>query len=682
MSDKLNENSVNDAENLEETAKVIPEGEELEINAESPKLEENDNWEFEAKAHTLDDTFIENDELVIEIPKKEFKSETRERPKAEPKATPATEQKPKKDNRNITLFLLVGIFCVIAIGALTFLGIRYYTVPATVGATATHEAENPGNIALNINGTKVTAGMYSYYYNQILTSYVTQAQQGAYELDITKDLTKQKYKDEDGKETTWQKKLDDETQKWLQQLVAFYSKGVEEGLTLTADEKKTIDDEINTVKETAKSSGLSLQEYITTTYGDYVTVATLRKSSEWYIIAQNYSRKISMDTPPTVEEAQKYYNEHKDDFLQVKFSWLPMIFTDKNKADVEKQAKKYAAKIKTADDVKKYIPKVCKDLISQYIESGQVADEETIINEIAQSSSVSLTKDNPYQYPDGIVKFLFDDKNKPGTATAVVDDQYSAVYIVLKESNPEPLKDQTYSVRHILITPGSNEEESEEEDEHSAVKEYTEEQWKAAEKQANKVYEEFKKTDKSEYQFALLAEKYSKDPGSVSTSGQGAYGGLYYKQSLGRMVKEFENWAIDKSRKYGDTAIVKTQFGYHIMFFVDAQPDYLMDCKTAVSYDKEEKFIDSYKIKKNEKILNNAIKAINSKVKKDLSANSSAQSAADNTSGDYVTPEEEEAEEEADADIALEDEDSGEATVEGEADADIEAEAETEADGE
>ena len=653
MSDKLNENSVNETEekleNQVEAAENAAPEEELEINAESPKLEENDNWEFDGKALTLDDTFIENDELVIEIPKKEASFETRERPKAEPAKKEVKDEKPKRDNRNTSIFLTIAIIGVIILGALTFLGIRYYTVPATIGATETHEVTNPGNVALKINGTKVTAGMYSYYYNQILTSYASQAQQGYYQLDLEKDLSKQTVEGEDGKKITWKKKLDDETSKWLQQLVAYYSKGVEEGITLTSEEKKTIDEEIKTVKETAEQSGLSLQEYITTTYGDYVTVATLRNSSEWYIIAQNYSRKMSTELSPTVEEAEEYYKKHTDDFLQVKFSWLPMIYNENNKNEVVKQAKKYAKGIKNSDDLKKIIPKACKALIDEYVESGQFGDADAVANEIAKSTSASVTKDNPNQYPEDIIKFLFDEKNKIGAVTTVTDDQYSAVYIVLKESEASPLKDETYSVRHILITPEDekqeDEEDEDEEDDSNALKEYTEAQWKNAEKQSQKIYDEFLKTDKTEYDFALLAEKYSKDPGSISSGGQGAYGGLYYKQTLGTMVDEFENWATDKARKYGDTDIVKTKYGYHIMFFVDDQPDYIMDCKTAVSYDMEEKFVESYKIKKHDSVLNKVVNAVIAKVKKDFSANASAQDAVDEESGNYADPEEEEAEE-------------------------------------
>ena len=34
------------------------------------------------------------------------------------------------------------------------------------------------------------------------------------------------------------------------------------------------------------------------------------------------------------------------------------------------------------------------------------------------------------------------------------------------------------------------------------------------------------------------------------------------------MVDAFENWCFDASRATGDTGIVETEYGYHVMYFV------------------------------------------------------------------------------------------------------------------
>ena len=56
------------------------------------------------------------------------------------------------------------------------------------------------------------------------------------------------------------------------------------------------------------------------------------------------------------------------------------------------------------------------------------------------------------------------------------------------------------------------------------------------------------------------------DPGSQMT------GGLYADFPQGQMVPEFDGWSFDAARKLGDTDIVKTDYGYHIMYFVSTRP--------------------------------------------------------------------------------------------------------------
>ena len=37
-------------------------------------------------------------------------------------------------------------------------------------------------------------------------------------------------------------------------------------------------------------------------------------------------------------------------------------------------------------------------------------------------------------------------------------------------------------------------------------------------------------------------------------------------------MENFLNWSVDMSRQPGDTDIVQTEYGYHLMFFVGSEP--------------------------------------------------------------------------------------------------------------
>ena len=110
------------------------------------------------------------------------------------------------------------------------------------------------------------------------------------------------------------------------------------------------------------------------------------------------------------------------------------------------------------------------------------------------------------------------------------------------------------SVRHILIQPEGGTTTS-------SGTTYTDEQWENCRVKAQQIYDAWLAGEKSEMTFIDSAKLNSKD-------GNAQEGGIYENVYAGMMVKEFNDWCFDESRQYGDHGLVKTQFGYHIMFFV------------------------------------------------------------------------------------------------------------------
>ena len=108
------------------------------------------------------------------------------------------------------------------------------------------------------------------------------------------------------------------------------------------------------------------------------------------------------------------------------------------------------------------------------------------------------------------------------------------------------------NVRHILVMPQEQDENGE----------YTDAAWIEAEQKAQKILNEWQSGEATEDSFAALAGEYSEDPGSASN------GGLYTDVYPGQMIDEFDAWCFDDARQAGDTAIVKTDYGYHIMYYV------------------------------------------------------------------------------------------------------------------
>ena len=136
-------------------------------------------------------------------------------------------------------------------------------------------------------------------------------------------------------------------------------------------------------------------------------------------------------------------------------------------------------------------------------------------------------------------------------------------------------------VRHILISPkgGTTDE--------NGTTTYSEDEWAAAEKKAQQVLDLWNNGAKDEDFFAQLAELHTEDPGSAET------GGLYENVKTGDMVEEFDAWCFDGSRKYGDTGIVKTTYGYHVMFYSGEEAQWIHECREALRSQLTSEFVNA-----------------------------------------------------------------------------------------
>ena len=117
---------------------------------------------------------------------------------------------------------------------------------------------------------------------------------------------------------------------------------------------------------------------------------------------------------------------------------------------------------------------------------------------------------------------------------------------------------KTVDVRHILLMPEGGETGED------GYPVYTDEAWAACEAEMQKLYDEWKAGDMSEQSFADYAVQYSED-------GNAYAGGIYEGVTQGYMVETFDAWCFDETRKPGDHGLVKTPYGYHMMYFVGSQ---------------------------------------------------------------------------------------------------------------
>ena len=132
----------------------------------------------------------------------------------------------------------------------------------------------------------------------------------------------------------------------------------------------------------------------------------------------------------------------------------------------------------------------------------------------------------------------------------------------------------TVDVRHILLCPegGTTDE--------NGNTTYSEAEWELCRIKAQELLDKWAAESGTEEGFAQFAMEHTEDPGSMST------GGLYTDVYVGQMVEPFENWCFDANRQYGDTGLVQTNYGYHIMYFVGAEEIWIANVSDAMIYER------------------------------------------------------------------------------------------------
>lgn len=168
---------------------------------------------------------------------------------------------------------------------------------------------------------------------------------------------------------------------------------------------------------------------------------------------------------------------------------------------------------------------------------------------------------------------------------AEVEAYFEENKAVFEENGIKKDSGKYYDVRHILIEP-----EGGKENEDGTEITYTDAEWEACRVKAQALLDQWKAGDATEESFAALAEKHSVDTGSS------ADGGLYSQLTKEtNFVEEFKAWYLDETRAKGDTGLVKSVYGYHIMYFSDSQDIWYYTAAQQMMADRVSKLIETGK---------------------------------------------------------------------------------------
>lgn len=396
---------------------------------------------------------------------------------------------------------------------------------------------------------------FSMYYNNLRNTTSQYKQYGLnlddmnMNVDFDKKLSKQTRTD-DGKTETWLEYVQEQVEKQIKSNYMYYYMAVKANdgsePDITEDQQKEIDEALENYETSAKKYGYTLSGYLTAAMGKGVTEEVFRKEAKISYIAQNYSSEYKEELASKTyddSDLDAYKDEHLADLQSVDIKLF--------ECDSEDDAVAFKKELKS--DGSNFAELASKYTDNDFDKEAYKDEAETTYKDITISTMKNLsfaiaTADDKDSEKYSGLDWLYSSDRKAGD---IKQESTSVVYVI----NPVHLSDvKTVNVRHILIKP------NDEGDTANNAKDCTEEQWNTAYDKAKSILDEYNAGEKTSDAFAALAKSNSADS---NASG----GGLYENVVPNQMVPSFNAWCFDSARKAGDTAIVKTQYGYHIMYF-------------------------------------------------------------------------------------------------------------------
>lgn len=421
--------------------------------------------------------------------------------------------------------------------------------------------------AVTANGKTYSVAEYNYYYSSFYYSYMQQSYQydsyygegygAAFTgFDYKTAPDKQYITDDNGQKMLFSDYFHQLTVNAVEQYSYFSAKAYEAGLVLDEDDYKSIEENKSNLISTAEQYGMTADELLVQQYGAGMNSYVFNNIVVEQIMAQKYQEYVNKDISDKItdEELEKQYSSNPSDYdyVNLRAFRLPVDTDSEGKSNVEEQKKK----------AEEFMGKVKDE--SSFLEAAKQADPQNFSKDVN-----SLIPNADYatlvQYlGEDAAKWSFDASRKNADMRIINTERY--IYVLFVVSSAKRNEEKLPSVRHILVSfDGEQEATDETVTNPDGSKVLTKDEASAL---AEKYLAEYKRGKKTEEKFAALAEKYSEDTASLKGGQSGTEGGLYANIRRGAFVTEFENWAYDETRKPGDTGIIETAYGFHIMYFV------------------------------------------------------------------------------------------------------------------
>lgn len=462
----------------------------------------------------------------------------------------------------IAFVSVIILVAVIAIGSLIFNGITQSGIV------------EKNTVAATIGEEKLNSVEFSYYYNDAINEMYNNAYEqysSYYELyfdsiglDMSKPLNEQQNMEGTG---TWADFFVNSALESAKSDYTIAKLAKEAGYTLPEEELNSIDNNLNNIETMATINyGTTGDAYLTMIYGHGAEKESYREYLERIALADAYYEEYYQQLTFDEKAIGDYDKEHEADFNSYNYSYSYLSYTEFRQGGTEDENGNKTYSEEENEAARKAL-KEAADMMAaaKSLDELKELSEQVEVNESSQVAVNTETNMHHNSINAALAEWLADSKRQEGDIEAIpnvtgegdeaVTNGYYVAYFESKTDNRTAMG----NVRHLLVKFEGGTEDAE-----TGEMTYSEEEMNAAKAEAEDLLKQWKDGDATEESFIELVKEHSQD-------GNAAEGGLYEDINPDtQFVPEFLDWCIDPARKAGDVEIVKTEFGYHIMYYVEA----------------------------------------------------------------------------------------------------------------
>lgn len=432
--------------------------------------------------------------------------------------------------------------------------------------------------ALTVKDHDYSVADVDYYFHQALNNTYSQEQSmaqfyqqnnlGEYKvtLDPNGDL-KTQYVD-NAQTQTYYDYFIEQSKNSLVQVTALYDAAKAANHTLSEDAQKQLDDALADLDSAVAQYNFgSRNAYLQAVFGRNVNERVYLKNLEMSVLAYDYSEAVAETMKDySDDELNTYYTENSDtldsydyDFVYFDGTVQPTTDADGNQQEVTDEQKTEAlAKAKT--DAEAMLDAVKNPAAPAEGESPKTFA--TIATDMGKTATIRTSTMGADFSTMPFAEWLMDTARKDGDTELFEMEGYG--YYVAQFHDRYRNDDPTMDVRHILCAFEADEEAEHDHDENDQHV-FTDAEKQAAHDEASAILEQFNQGEKTSDAFAALAKEHSDDTdseGNLNTEG-----GLYEKvKPTDNYVQPWLDWIFADGRKVGDTGLVETSYGWHIMY--------------------------------------------------------------------------------------------------------------------